>query len=223
MDQKISDLDIKIAMEATDIIPVVDSNGENKAINGAQVKDFVGLEVAQDIDDVKAMISDEYDPERVTPYEAGDLVIYNNTLYKCLDTTSGAWDDTKWDDTTIETEINELKSGKQDSLSNSDIPITVLSQSVGDVTLKCTKYGNIACLTGYFRTTASISANSSIFSGFPNPVVNSSDNNLYFIFQNETDDTLIRFRINRNYCEFKKSQIKKKDNRPSLAKFAVIF
>ena len=203
MDQKISDLDIKIAMEATDIIPVVDSNGENKAINGAQVKDFVGLEVAQDIDDVKAMISDEYDPERVTPYEAGDLVIYNNTLYKCLDTTSGAWDDTKWDDTTIETEINELKSGKQDSLSNSDIPITVLSQSVGDVTLKCTKYGNIACLTGYFRTTASISANSSIFSGFPNPVVNSSDNNLYFIFQNETDDTLIRFRINRNYCEFK--------------------
>jgi hypothetical protein len=99
--------------------------------------------------------------------------------------------------------INELNTDKQDKLSNSDIPITVLSQSVSDVTLKCTRYGNVACITGYFRTTASISANSSIFSGFPNPVVPSSDANLYFTFLNETDNNLMRFRINRNYCELK--------------------
>lgn len=106
-------------------------------------------------------------------------------------------------DTTIVGAINELNTDKQDKLSNSDIPITVLSPSVSDVTLKCTRYGNVACITGYFRTTASISANSGIFGGFPNPVVPSGDTNLYFVFLNETDGSLMRFRINRNYCEFK--------------------
>lgn len=123
MDQKISDLDVAISMSASDLIPIVDSNGNNKVLHGSQVKDYVADAVVSDIDDVKAMISDEYDPERVTPYEAGDLVIYNNTLKKCLDTTSGAWDSTKWDDTTIETELNELKS-KTDRLTITGNPST---------------------------------------------------------------------------------------------------
>lgn len=147
--------------------------------------------------------ADVYDPTHT--YATNDMCIYNNTLYKAKSSTTGNLpsDTTYWEPTTIADEINELNMDKQDKLSNSDIPITVLSQSVSDVTLKCTKYGNVACITGYFRTTASISANSSIFSGFPNPVVPRGDSNIYFIFQNETDNTVMRFRINRNYCELK--------------------
>ena len=120
MDQKITDLDIAISMSASDLIPIVDANGNNKVLHGSQVKDYVADAVVSDIDDVKAMISDEYDPERVTPYEAGDLVIYNNTLYKCLDTTSGAWDSTKWDDTTIEAEISLKQDSTDNTLSTTD-------------------------------------------------------------------------------------------------------
>lgn len=146
---------------------------------------------------------DAYDD--TATYAVGDLCIYNNALYKCTTaiTTPEAWNASHWTATSLADEISELNTDKQDKLSNRDIPITVLSQSVSDVTLKCTRYGNVACITGYFRTTASISANSSIFSGFPNPVVPSGDTNLYFVFLNETDGTLMRFRINRDYCELK--------------------
>lgn len=158
------------------------------------------------INEHHAVIGYNYDAyDDTSTYSVGDLCIYNNALYKCTTaiTTAEAWNASHWAQTSIADEINELNTDKQDKLSNSDIPITVLSQSVSDATLKCTRYGNVACITGYFRTTASISANSSIFSGFPNPVVPSGDSNIYFIFLNETDNTLMRFRINRNYCELK--------------------
>lgn len=168
-------------------------NTENKKVAGA-------------INELHAINGYSYDAyDDTSTYAAGDLCIYNNALYKCTTaiTTAEAWNASHWTATSIADEISELNTDKQDKLSNSDIPITVLSQSVSDVTLKCTRYGNVACITGYFRTTASISANSSIFSGFPNPVVPSSDANLYFTFLNETDNNLMRFRINRNYCELK--------------------
>lgn len=153
----------------------------------------------------KAMnTADEYD--ETASYSKGDYCIYQNATYRCIKdpgTTTGTFVAADWTLIKVLEEVKANTELKQDKLSNSDIPITVLSQSVGDVTLKCTRYGNVACLTGYFRTTASISANSSIFSGFPNPVVPSSDNNLYFVLLNETDNTLMRFRINRNFCELK--------------------
>lgn len=156
----------------------------------------------------KAMnIAAEYD--ETESYSKGDYCIYQNTAYRCIKdsgTTTGSFVAADWTQIKVLAEIKantEEIDLKQDKLSNSDISITVLSQSLADVTLKCTRYGNVACITGYFRTTASISANSSIFSGFPNPVVPSSDANLYFVLLNETDGTLMRFRINRNYCEFK--------------------
>lgn len=172
---------------------VTDLDTVDKHINGA-------------INELHAINGYSYDAyDDTSTYTVGDLCIYNNALYKCTTaiTTAEAWNASHWTATSIADEISELNTGKQDELSNSDIPITVLSQSVSDVTLKCTRYGNVACITGYFRTTASISANSSIFSGFPNPVVPSGDSNIYFIFLNETDNTLMRFRINRNYCELK--------------------
>lgn len=132
MDQKISDLDVAISMTASDLIPIVDTNGNNKVLHGAQVKDYVADAVVSDIDDVKAMISDEYDPDRVTPYEAGDLVIYNNTLYICLDTTSGTWNSSKWEAKTI-TSLLESKANSSDFIY--DIQTVVFDSSgVGTIT-----------------------------------------------------------------------------------------
>lgn len=184
MDQKITDLDVAISMTASDLIPIVDANGNNKVLHGSQVKDYVADAVVSDIDDVKAMISDEYDPDRVTPYEAGDLVIYNNTLYKCLDTTSGAWDSTKWDDTTIEAEIslkqystdnsldttdktvvgaiNELKSGKQDNIPNTVAKTVTWDASGYTGDIKAKVYNRVCYISGYFRFSANQSANTQL-------------------------------------------------------------
>lgn len=194
---------------------------EKFAIANLALKILGGIDFPNDLDteeqdifgainevNAKAMnIAAEYD--ETASYSKGDYCIYQNASYRCIKasgTTTGTFVAADWTQIKVLAEVKantEEISLKQDKLSNSDIPITVLSQSVGDVTLKCTRYGNVACITGYFRTTASISANSSIFSGFPNPVVPSGDTNLYFLFLNETDGTLMRFRINRNYCELK--------------------
>ena len=120
MDQKITDLDVAISMSASDLIPIVDSNGDNKVLHGSQVKDYVADAVVSDIDDVKAMISDEYD--NTATYAVGDYCIYNNTLYRCTTAILAAEDFTPahWTETSIDAEFtaaNSAINGKQDYLS----------------------------------------------------------------------------------------------------------
>lgn len=117
MDQKISDLDVAISMTASDIIPIVDSNGNNKVLHGSQVKDYVADAVVSDIDDVKAMISDEYD--NTATYAVGDYCIYNNTLYRCTTAISTAEDFTPahWTETSIDAEL-DTKADKSDIIGN---------------------------------------------------------------------------------------------------------
>ena len=43
-----------------------------------------------------------------TSYTAGMYCIYNNTLYRCVSPTSGAWDSSKWEAKTIVDAISEL-------------------------------------------------------------------------------------------------------------------
>lgn len=108
MDQKISDLDVAISMTASDLIPIVDSNGNNKVLHGSQVKDYVADAVVSDIDDVKAMISDEYD--NTATYAVGDYCIYNNTLYRCTTAISTAEDfnPAHWTITSVTSEIERI-------------------------------------------------------------------------------------------------------------------
>ena len=53
--------------------------------------------------------ADVYDTN--TSYTAGMYCIYNNTLYRCKENTSGAWDSTKWEAKTI-TSLLESKADK---------------------------------------------------------------------------------------------------------------
>lgn len=100
---------------------------------------------------------------------------------------------------TIVGAINELNA----KTTNEDIAFTVASGSITDVQIKAVRYGNIVMLTGYFRTTASISDSTTLFSGMANPITPTGDNNLYFNLFNETDGTLQRFRINSPYADMK--------------------
>ena len=53
------------------------------------------------------MISDAFSESK--SYAVGDTCIYENKLYKCKIATSGAWDATKWDETTVGAYVSELK------------------------------------------------------------------------------------------------------------------
>jgi hypothetical protein len=52
------------------------------------------------------MVSDAYDEER--SYGVGDLCIHNDMLYECTLATMGAWDSTKWKETTLADYAYEL-------------------------------------------------------------------------------------------------------------------
>ena len=83
---------------------------------GSQVNN--GIDYTQDLDtDSKKPIgainelhdsigADVFDPN--TSYTAGMYCIYNNTLYRCVSPTSGAWDSSKWEAKTIVDAISEL-------------------------------------------------------------------------------------------------------------------
>lgn len=60
-----------------------------------------------------------------TSYTAGMYCIYNNTLYRCKENTSGAWDSSKWEAKTI----TSLLESKQDSITF--YTRTNISQPVG--------------------------------------------------------------------------------------------
>ena len=59
--------------------------------------------------DTSDLIADEYDTTDY--YDTGDLVIYDGTLYRALeDSITGAWDSTKWVETTIAEECQDAGS-----------------------------------------------------------------------------------------------------------------
>lgn len=78
----------------------------NSSGYGLTLPDTTGLTTDQQIATVEAVnrnISDEYDSTNT--YHEGDLVIYDNVLYKCnTSPTTGNWDSSKWNQTTVDAE-----------------------------------------------------------------------------------------------------------------------
>lgn len=63
---------------------------------------------ATDIGKLQDSIADEYDVN--VSYSAGDYAMYEGTLYKATDTTTGAWDSSKWSEAQISEDVSELNS-----------------------------------------------------------------------------------------------------------------
>ena len=116
-------------------------------------------------------------------YAAGDVVIYNNLLYKCIANVEipGPWTgSTNWSRTTLETQINDLDAANieytpgvsvkasLDSI-NGKLPnkdnITFGSNITGNIWYK--KIDNMVWVCGNITTTGIIPVNTAIMSGFP--------------------------------------------------------
>lgn len=84
----------------------------NEVIN-FEVQDYEPSEIVQEGTEVNAqvmntlvqnpVVSDAYDPTKT--YTAGEYCIQNNTLYRANANTTGTWDSTKWDATSIAAEL----------------------------------------------------------------------------------------------------------------------
>ena len=162
-----------------------------------------------------ASIADTFDP--ASTYTVGAVVIYNNLLYICTVaiTVPGPWTGSdNWNRITLESIIDDKQNKMDNSLTTSnktipgainevnaktiisDLPVNRVSGSITDAALRLVKVGNVVMLTGYFRTTANIADGSTLFNGFPIPYTPAAEGNMYFILNNETDNTVQRFRVN---------------------------
>lgn len=108
----------------------------------------------------RAMISDEYNSTET--YAKGNLCIYNGKIYEAIKETTGTWDATAWEETTL-AKVNGKLNGdiaslteKADSL---HFPLTKLS-TVDGVNIYYARYGKIVEIiaTGSFTKAETIEA-----------------------------------------------------------------
>lgn len=139
-------------------------------------------EIGTAVDTVEDIIGDAYDENNT--YNTDDYCIYSDVLYKCNDdNVTGPWDATKWDATTVADElalkqnatdsnlqttdqtvvgaINELNSGKQDNLSNTNMTV-LFNISISGGGIGAVRYGNIAIVSMVLKAQNAVSANTQI-------------------------------------------------------------
>ena len=105
---------------------------------------------------------DEYDDTTTSAnaYAVDDLCMRNNTLYKCIAPTYGAWDSSKWESTSIADEIGRIDtelSGK------ADVSTTYTKTQIDNsLALKA----DLSLLGGFKIQYRNIESNSDVFSPF---------------------------------------------------------
>lgn len=68
-----------------------------------------------------------------TSYAVGDYCIYDNVLQRCIGATSGTWDSTKWQSTTVGGELKSVTSRLSTAESDIDTLETGLASAVSDI------------------------------------------------------------------------------------------
>ena len=112
------------------------------------------------INENKSVIGYSYDEyDATTAYSTGDLCIYNNTLYKAKQATTGnlPTNTTYWEQTSIADEISELKENITPSAVSFSSNTKLTTNGVNFI-----KYGSFVLIIGVFRGTT-ITANESIW------------------------------------------------------------
>ena len=96
-------------------VPVIDDTAISSSSVWSSYKTSAELGNKADDSDIDIINNeigaDIYDPN--VSYTVGMYCIYNNTLYRCKENTSGAWDSTKWEEKTI-TSLLESKANASD-------------------------------------------------------------------------------------------------------------
>lgn len=169
-----SDIDTAIdaAKDAAD-----DAQGDaTQALSDASAAASTANTAKSEADGAIASISESFDAASV--YNIGDLVIYNNLLYRCkvAVTTPGAWTgSTNWDRITLDNLIMSIRSdlsGKapNSAVTPSQVNPTVNEYSVGAFSGSCYKTGRIVVLQVVNITpTGTFASNELILSDLPIP------------------------------------------------------
>ena len=119
------------------------------------------------INENKSVIGYSYDEyDATTAYSTGDLCIYNNTLYKALQATTGnlPTNTTYWEPTSIADEIGRIDtalSGKQDTLNNTNMAVS-FNIPISGGGIGAVRYGNIAVVSMVLKAQNAVNANTQI-------------------------------------------------------------
>lgn len=81
----------------------------------------------------RAMISDEYNSAET--YAKGNLCIYNGKIYEAIKETTGTWDATAWEETTL-AKVNSKLNGDIDNLTEN----SVKNDGSGNQSIKLLQY-----------------------------------------------------------------------------------
>ena len=142
----LADLD-NLEAENGDIYNVTSIN-KNYVYNGTE-----WLEYSDTLDNsCQDIISDQYDSTHL--YIDGDYCIYNNSLYKANANTTGTWDATKWDATSISGELAKIQEPRQNT--------TVQSKGV---TVNVDKIGKIVAISIFQSVSISMTSGTAVSLG----------------------------------------------------------
>lgn len=151
-DIKISQLSEAQLVGGTDVFPMT-SNGVTMKAPATAIKDYVvgttdnsglGADVSTQINNLHGQISDSGDVYTSSQsYAVGDLVIYDNALYKCITACSaGSWETNQscFTQDTLASVVNQ----HTDAISqlNSDL-INKVTTGTFDITVNATAYNNV--------------------------------------------------------------------------------
>ena len=84
--------------------------------------------------DTRFMVASAYSDQGTT-YAVGDLVIYLGNVYKCTGATSGTWDSSKWTQTTIGDELEDVSGGTEVEANPSGTATATLQKLKVDTTI----------------------------------------------------------------------------------------
>ena len=214
MAKKFSEMDAALTLGSSDIIPVVDSNGDNKTVTGEVLGAFVTEtresqslntsdktpvgainELVSENTTIwnsigskanKATVADDF--STASNYAIGDYCLYGNTLYRFTAAkTAGAWDSSKVTEVKIG---NELKA-KQDSLSVQSATVTNnVIPSAGS--FQAYKYGKLCMVSGFAQYSSNQSSGTTLFT------VSETFNAPYFTSAITSSGAGVRLKLNAN-------------------------
>ena len=81
----------------------------------------------------RAMISDEYNSAET--YAKGNLCIYNGKIYEAIKETTGTWDATAWEETTL-AKVNSKLNGDITGITNKIDKALIIRQATSETTFK---------------------------------------------------------------------------------------
>ena len=121
---------------------------------------------------------DEYDDTTTSAnaYAVDDLCIRNNTLYKCIAPTYGAWDSSKWESTSIADEIGRIDTALSGKADYSEVTTPTLNNQFIDVSdswFYSKKIGNFCYINARLKLTSAVSNNYGLVFNMPLATSNS--------------------------------------------------